>query len=100
MIIKLINAIDCGFPIKQRLVLRVLQDGNLAGYVIRIAGSGREIYQFPYLKVARTDYIIIYFKRGDNCTEQFYDATCHFFYADRWGTLPENLKQYEIITVQ
>ncbi len=94
MQLKLISALDCGFPAKQRLVFRVLQPGNLIGFSVRIAE--REIYRFPDFEVNRKDMIIVYSKRGYQSTQEFHDVTCHFFYADRYGSLPDNIKHYEI----
>lgn len=78
MILQMLKVMDIGYLGKQRLLLKVLADGNLLGY--HLLQADNYFYSFPHWEAKRGDYVVLYINSGERKTVKFADATCHFLY--------------------
>jgi len=82
MILEFTTSLDIGNLGKQRLLFRCLREGDLKG--LHLLHGTMHLYSFPSFNVKKHDMVVVYIRSGDNCTERFRDATCHFFYCGKW----------------
>ena len=90
MLLKLTDVIDIGTLAKQRLCFEVVEDGNLWGHYL--FQGDYLFYMFPYWKVTKGDYVVLYVSPGDNETKVIVGQKCHFLYYGDWTRLWEEQK--------
>ena len=82
MILEFIEALDIGRPNKQRLLFRVIGKGSLFGHMV-FTGS-KHLYSFPLFEVNKGEFVVLYLTSGEQSSQKFPDAVCHFFYQGSW----------------
>ena len=87
--------VDCGLLDKERVILKVFEDGDLGDYTAllskknvkdgeNISSAGKQwCYWFPNVDVKKGDLIVLYSKKGNQKTKEINaNSTARFFY---WG---------------
>lgn len=96
MILQIEQVIDLGNLSKQRILFRVVQNGNLLGHHLFL-GNGY-FYSFPHVEVKMGDYVVLYIKRGEWETKKFPDAICHFlYYGERLRLWEEQAQSFHLV---
>lgn len=82
MILEFIEAMDIGRPNKQRLLFKAIKDGNLFGSMVFY--GRKHLYSFPQFEVSKGEFVVLYLTMGEQCSQEFPDANCHYFYQGSW----------------